>query len=66
MILSDVDIKKWMAAGDIEITDFSGDIQPASYDLRVGDVGISSRGVINIAKKRFIKVPRGSTQGVRI
>ncbi|MBN1805219.1 MAG: dCTP deaminase [Sedimentisphaerales bacterium] len=61
MILSDVDIKKFMSSSDIEIEDFSGDIEPASYDLRVGSNGISSKGVINIKEKKFIKIPRGST-----
>lgn len=61
MVLSDVDIQKFMSSGDVKITNFSGDIEPASYDLRVGSNGILSDGIIDISKKRCIKIPRGST-----
>jgi dCTP deaminase len=61
MLLSDVDIRKFMSSGDIQITNFSGAIEPASYDLRVGSSGVLSDGIIDIAGRRFIKIPRGST-----
>ena len=61
MLLSDVDIQKFMSLGDIKITNFSGGLQPASYDLRVGNSGVLSDGIVDIAERRFIKIPRGST-----
>lgn len=60
MILSDLDIREFVDSGDIVICDFSGELEPASYDLRVGKEGIKEEGVLNIEEKKYIKIPRGA------
>ena len=61
MILSDLDIRDFMNSGDIVISNFTGELEPASYDLRVGAEGMTKEGVLNIAEKKYIKIPRGAT-----
>lgn len=61
MILSDLDIKKFIDDGEIYISNFSGDLEPASYDLRVGDQGIAADGIVDIKKNQHIRISRGST-----
>jgi len=54
MILVDESIKKAVDSGEIELSDFSEKcLQPASYDLRVGEEGfmLSAGRVINIQSK---------------
>ena len=47
MILSNVDIREFMASKDISIVKFSGELEPASYDLRIGDEATTNQGIIN-------------------
>lgn len=61
MVLSDVDIREYIDLGWIEIDNFSEELEPASYDLRVGDSGWNQEGFVNIAERRFIKIERGAT-----
>ena len=62
MILSADKIKEAVENGSIKISDFSDEqIQPASYDLRVGGQGIttSSPQVVNIDQTGFIELLPG-------
>jgi len=61
MILSDVDIRQFIADRDIVISNFSGELEPASYDLRVGKEAVAQDGVVNIEEKKYAKIPRGAT-----
>jgi dCTP deaminase len=62
MILTDRQIEKAQADGEIRIEPFdSNQLQPASYDLRVGEQGIttSSKKKIDIKKDGFLVVNPG-------
>jgi len=62
LVLSDEDIKEFIRVGEIEIENYKVEnLEPASYDFRVGDKAITEEGVIDIKKKGYIKIPRGST-----
>lgn len=61
MVLSDVDIKELINNGEITISQFSNEVEPASYDMRVGKQALTSDGIIDIESKKFIKIERGST-----
>ncbi|MCK4386421.1 MAG: dCTP deaminase [candidate division Zixibacteria bacterium] len=61
MILSDNDIREFIDSGDIAISPFNGELEPASYDLRVSKEGLSKDGAVNIEEKGYIKIPRGAT-----
>ncbi len=52
MILVDDEIREAIKAGEIELSDFSEEcLQPASYDLRVGEEGfVLSTGKANIQR----------------
>lgn len=60
MILSDLDIRHFIDTGDIVIWDFSNELEPASYDLRIGKEGMIEQGTVNIEEKKYIKIPRGA------
>lgn len=49
-----------MGSGDIKIDPFSGQLEPASYDLRVGATGQTRAGKANIAAEGYIQIPRGA------
>ena len=62
MILNDRDIRSVAANGEIRIDPFSDEqIQPASYDLRVGSQGLttSSNSLIDIRRKGFLELRPG-------
>lgn len=62
MILSDHQIIEYYKKGEILIDPFDeGQIQPASYDLRVGAQAVttSSEGVINLATKKYVVLKPG-------
>lgn len=59
MILSDRDIQQFMNLNEIIIRNFSNELEPASYDLRVGNKGITSEGIVDIEKREYLKIPRG-------
>jgi dCTP deaminase len=62
MILVDEEIKKAVDSGEIELSDFSEEcLQPASYDLRVGEEGFTlSVGMIsNIEEEGSLEIPPG-------
>lgn len=60
MILSDVDIQAALASGEIIITPFSTKLEPASYDLRVGDKAVTKTVVhTDVAKELHLVIPRG-------
>lgn len=61
MILSDLDIRYFIQTGDIVIENFNNELEPASYDLRVGKEGMTEEGLVNISEKKYIKIPRGVT-----
>jgi dCTP deaminase len=61
MILSDSDIQRYMQSGDITIRSFSGNLEPASYDLRVGLEGLSDAGRVDLATDGYMTIPRGAT-----
>lgn len=61
MLLSDNDIERCLGTGDIEIDPYSGSLEPASYDLRVGCVAITEEGRLDLAELQFITIQRGST-----
>lgn len=61
MVLSDTDIQAHIASGDIRISNFSGVLQPASYDLRVGDEAVTEAGIVNVAQNKLVKISRGAT-----
>jgi deoxycytidine triphosphate deaminase len=55
-ILVDSEIKEAMKVGDIEITNFSPDnLEPASYDMRLGDKAIVSKAISLEEFKKSIK-----------
>lgn len=59
MILVDESIKKAVNSGEIELSDFSEKcLQPASYDLRVGEEGfmVSAGRVINIQNEGVLEI----------
>lgn len=57
MILSDVDIKQFMGSGDIVIDNYSGSLEPASYDLRVGPEGVIEDGTVDVQAVEYLKIP---------
>lgn len=62
MILVDEEIKKAVSSGEIGISDFSAEcLQPASYDLRVGEEGFmnSANRVINIQNEGMLEIQPG-------
>ena len=62
MILVDEEIKEAVSSGEIEIRDFLEDcLQPASYDLRVGEEGFitSANRVINIKNEGVLEIQPG-------
>lgn len=62
MILSNNQIKETVEKGDIKITPFEdSQVEPASYDLRVGKQGAatSSKQIINIEKRGYIPIEPG-------
>ncbi|MEA1964493.1 MAG: dCTP deaminase [Candidatus Aerophobetes bacterium] len=62
MILVDEEIKKAVDSGEIELSDFSEEcLQPASYDMRVGEEGftLSAGIVINIQNEGELKIQPG-------
>ena len=64
MILSDEGIKKALKDGGIEISDYEDkQLQPASYDLRVGKKGATTQGkkIEDISQRGFIIVEPGDS-----
>lgn len=62
LILSDNDIKKSLQSGDICIDNCSGEFEPASYDLRVGDRAVTRDGVLSLQPEdNPLEVRRGET-----
>lgn len=61
MLLSDGDIKNHLKTGDITIDPFSGDLEPASYDLRVGHSAVTDEGKVDVMEVEFFRIPRGTT-----
>jgi len=62
MILSDIQIKEMIEKGEIKINPFEpSNVEPASYDLRVGKQGAttSSKQVIDIEKRGYIPIEPG-------
>ena len=62
MILVDEEIKEAISSGKIELSDFSEEcLQPATYDLRVGEEGftVSAGMVINIKNEGKLKIDPG-------
>ena len=62
MILVDKEIEEAIDSGEIELSDFSKEcLQPASYDLRVGEEGfVSSAGrVINVQTEGALEIQPG-------
>jgi dCTP deaminase len=62
MVLVDEDIKKAVKSGEIELSDFSEKcLQPASYDLRVGEEGftLSAGRVISIQNEGVLEIQPG-------
>ena len=62
MILSDHQITEYYKKGEILVDPFDeGQIQPASYDLRVGAQAVttSSDGVIDLAAKKYVVLKPG-------
>jgi len=62
MILTDAQIRETVEKGIIKIDPFDSDcIQPATYDLRVGEEGLTAEGreKINIEKKGLIVLEAG-------
>lgn len=61
MILVDKDIEEAVSSGEIELSDFSREcLQPASYDLRVGEEGFTlSAGRIDIQAKGALEIQPG-------
>jgi dCTP deaminase len=50
-----------MESRDIRISNFSDDLEPASYDLRVGEEAVTQKGMVDIEKEKYVKIPRGAT-----
>jgi deoxycytidine triphosphate deaminase len=62
MVLSDVDIRSALDAGQIKISGFSGQLEPASYDFRVGDFAITKKeGKVCVSDTGHVVVARGET-----
>lgn len=61
MILVDDEIREAIKAGEIELSDFSEEcLQPASYDLRVGEEGfVLSTGKANIQSEGVLEIQSG-------
>jgi dCTP deaminase len=62
MILVDEEIKEAVNSGEVELSDFSKEcLQPASYDLRVGEEGfvLSAGRVINIQTEGPLEIQPG-------
>ena len=62
MLLSDIQIHEAVTNGDIQIDPFEEtQIQPATYDLRVGDQGAttSSKEVVDIKKRGYLSLEPG-------
>lgn len=62
MLLTDGQIREAMAQGKLQIENFSEDsLQPASYDMRLGEEGITSshREKVNPAAKGLFIIPAG-------
>ncbi len=54
-MLSDIEIKEAIKSDEIAITPFSDEfIQPASYDLRIGQALLSGQGVIDLTERELI------------
>ena len=61
MILVDDEIEEAVKVGEIELSDFSNEcLQPASYDLRVGEEGfVLSAGKVNIQTEGALEIQPG-------
>lgn len=62
MLLTDKDIKQGIESGELIIEHFSEDcLQPASYDMRLGEEGITSSGreKVNPQDKGLLTIPAG-------
>ena len=62
MILTDQQIKQAVEKGELGITNFSDDcVEPASYDIRVGEFAYTSttRSMINVAEKGLVVLEPG-------
>ena len=62
MILSDKDIREALNSGHLKIEPFTeGSVQPASYDLHVGDQAAvsSDKSVVELDKKGFVQIKPG-------
>lgn len=62
MVLVDKEIKKVVQTGEIEISDFAEDcLNPASYDLRLGEEAytLSAGKIISVKEKGFVEIQPG-------
>jgi|Deesub1362A_J573_1020465.scaffolds.fasta_scaffold03956_7 dCTP deaminase len=54
-VLSDYEIKEFVKSGDIKIEPFEeANLEPASYDCRIGKVLVAGRGIVDPNKERVI------------
>jgi deoxycytidine triphosphate deaminase len=63
MILTDRQLKEAYERGEIVIDPFDqGHVQPASYDLRIGEQGITTSGkkVINLRESGYLAMEPGT------
>lgn len=60
MLLSNEDIKRAMKDGEILIENFSeGCLEPASYDMRMGNEAVTETGKINVQEKGILMLNPG-------
>jgi dCTP deaminase len=61
MVLSDSDITRAIEDKHITILNFSNSLEPASYDMRVGDMAITKSERVKVEEAGQVVIPRGET-----